>query len=161
VKVHCNEGVANRIGAEPCAGVHDGVGEASVGACRGQLWSRERALFPREPTLSALWKAIHMDAIARASVCPGAVVEPGMCTRSLYGNRETSRLAISNVTGAALIRVVKVSRMTRHVRAENHAIACADTTVGSRPKTRQHPLSEVTESLLHYRQSWRRDSTSG
>jgi hypothetical protein len=38
VKVRDGEGVANRIGPEPCAS----NGEASVGECTGQLWSRER-----------------------------------------------------------------------------------------------------------------------
>jgi hypothetical protein len=48
VKVRYDEGVANRIGPEPCAGVHEGiregvpggVGEASVGECIGQPLSR-------------------------------------------------------------------------------------------------------------------------
>jgi hypothetical protein len=31
VQVHCNEGVANHIGPEPCAGAREDVGEASVG----------------------------------------------------------------------------------------------------------------------------------
>jgi hypothetical protein len=45
VRVHYDEGVANRIGPEPCAG----NGEASVGECIGQPWSRERHL-SRVPT---------------------------------------------------------------------------------------------------------------
>jgi hypothetical protein len=48
VKVRCDEGVANRIGPEPCAGVNVGVregshgcvGEASVGERIGQPLSR-------------------------------------------------------------------------------------------------------------------------
>lgn len=34
MKVHYNEGVANHIGPEPCAGVREDVGEASVPALR-------------------------------------------------------------------------------------------------------------------------------
>ncbi len=30
MKVHCDEVVANHIGPEPCAGLREGVGEASV-----------------------------------------------------------------------------------------------------------------------------------
>jgi hypothetical protein len=41
VQVHCDEGVANRIGPEPCAGTREGDGEASVGERIGQPWSRE------------------------------------------------------------------------------------------------------------------------
>jgi hypothetical protein len=40
VEVHYDEGVANRIGPKPCAGACEGTGEASVGECIGQLWSR-------------------------------------------------------------------------------------------------------------------------
>ena len=45
MQVHCNEGVANHIGPEPCAGNREDVGEASVGERAGQPLSRERKLF--------------------------------------------------------------------------------------------------------------------
>jgi hypothetical protein len=41
VQVHCDEGLANRIGTEPCAGIREGVGEASAGERVGQPLSRE------------------------------------------------------------------------------------------------------------------------
>jgi len=50
VKVRCDEGIANRIGPEPCAGAREGAGEASVGECIGQPLSRERKQ-PWVPTL--------------------------------------------------------------------------------------------------------------
>ena len=40
MQVHYDEGVANHIGPEPCAGAREGVGEASVGECIGQPLSR-------------------------------------------------------------------------------------------------------------------------
>jgi hypothetical protein len=40
VRVHCDEGVANHVGPEPCAGNREGVGEASVGVRAGQPLSR-------------------------------------------------------------------------------------------------------------------------
>jgi hypothetical protein len=43
VKVHCDEGVANHIGPESCAGVCEGTGEALTGECIGQPLSREIA----------------------------------------------------------------------------------------------------------------------
>jgi hypothetical protein len=46
VRVHYNEGVAIRIGPEPCAGIHEDVGEASVGERTGQPLSRERVFLP-------------------------------------------------------------------------------------------------------------------
>ena len=42
MRVHYDEGVANHIGPEPCAGIREGVGEASVGERIGQPLSRER-----------------------------------------------------------------------------------------------------------------------
>ena len=41
MKVHCNEGVAIRIGPEPCVGIREEDGEASVGERIGQPLSRE------------------------------------------------------------------------------------------------------------------------
>jgi hypothetical protein len=41
VKVRHDEGVAIRIGPEPCVGTREGVGEASVGEHIGQPLSRE------------------------------------------------------------------------------------------------------------------------
>ena len=44
MQVHCDEGVAIRIGPEPCVGVREDVGEASVGECVGQPLSRENLI---------------------------------------------------------------------------------------------------------------------
>jgi hypothetical protein len=41
VKVHCDEGVANRIGPELCADTREGAGEALAGERIGQPLSRE------------------------------------------------------------------------------------------------------------------------
>ena len=41
MRVHYGEGVAIRIGPEPCVGIREGVGEASVGERIGQPLSRE------------------------------------------------------------------------------------------------------------------------
>ena len=46
MKVRRNEGVAIRIGSEPCAGAREGTGEASVVECTGQPLSRERHMIP-------------------------------------------------------------------------------------------------------------------
>jgi hypothetical protein len=46
VKVHRDEGVANRIGPEPCAGIREGVGEASAGERIGQPLSHDRTMIP-------------------------------------------------------------------------------------------------------------------
>lgn len=41
MKVHYDEGIANHVGPEPCAGVREVVGEASVGVRIGQPLSLE------------------------------------------------------------------------------------------------------------------------
>ena len=46
MQVHYDEGIANYIGPEPCAGIREAVGEASVGERAGQPLSRDRKLLP-------------------------------------------------------------------------------------------------------------------
>jgi len=46
VQVHYGEGVANRIGPEPCVGTREGGGEASVGERIGQPLSRVSKIVP-------------------------------------------------------------------------------------------------------------------
>ncbi len=46
MKVRCDEGLATRIGPEPCATVREGCGEASAGDRMGQPLSRERLQVP-------------------------------------------------------------------------------------------------------------------
>ena len=89
MQVHCEEGVAIHIGPEPCAGAREGVGEASAGESIGQPLSRER--LSRVPTRCISWKAIRTGAPSQAPERPGVVRDPGMCRRSLCGNREVSR----------------------------------------------------------------------
>jgi hypothetical protein len=46
VRVHHDEGIANRIGPESCDTIREGCGEASIGECTGQPLSRERSHIP-------------------------------------------------------------------------------------------------------------------
>ena len=46
MQVHYDEGVANHIGPESCAGSREGVGEALTGERAGQPLSRDRKLIP-------------------------------------------------------------------------------------------------------------------
>ncbi len=95
MQVHYDEGVAIRIGPEPCVGVREGVGEASAGERTGQPLSCERRQ-SRVPTRFRSRKAIRMGAPARAPGRPGVVGEPGMHARSLNGNREVSGSAVGS-----------------------------------------------------------------
>ena len=93
MQVPYDEGVANHIDPESCAVVREGLGEALTGECIGQPLSRERVLF-WVPTPCIRWKAIRLGASSRGPGRPGVVRDPGMCIRSLRGNREVSRLAV-------------------------------------------------------------------
>ena len=92
MQVHCDEGVATHIGPEPCVSAREGRGEASVGEHTGQPLSREIGK-SRTPTPLIRRKATRRGAPARAPRRSGAVGDPGMCGRSLRGNREISGLA--------------------------------------------------------------------
>ena len=90
MKVRYDEGLAIRIGPEPCVGTREGAGEASVGERIGQPLSRESHL-SWTPTSLIRRKATRRGAPTRAPRGSGVVRDPGMCGSSLYGNREISR----------------------------------------------------------------------
>ena len=46
MQVHYDEGIANHIGPEPCAGIREDVGEASVGEHTGQPLSHVSFIVP-------------------------------------------------------------------------------------------------------------------
>ena len=93
MQVPYDEGVAIRIDPESCAVAREGFGEALTGERIGQPLSRERFLF-WVPTPCRSWKAIRLGASSRAPGRPGVVRDPGMCGRSLRGNREISRSTV-------------------------------------------------------------------
>ena len=46
MQVHCDEGIANHIGPEPCVNIREDTDEASAGDCIGQPLSRESGFIP-------------------------------------------------------------------------------------------------------------------
>lgn len=68
MRVHCDEGVASRIGPESCAGPREEAGEALTGECTGQPLSRER-YSSRVPTRFKPRKATRWGA-SNASASP-------------------------------------------------------------------------------------------
>jgi len=109
VQVPCDEGVAIHIGPESCAVAREGLGEALTGGRIGQPLSRESFLF-WVPTPCKWWKATHQGATVRAPGRPGVVRDPGMCIRSLRGNREISR---STVRQPPPVRIGKARSRSR------------------------------------------------
>jgi hypothetical protein len=63
VQVPYGEGVATRIGPEPCADVRKGVGEASAGECTGRPLNRERPIIPGADTVPNVEGHTHGRAI--------------------------------------------------------------------------------------------------
>ena len=100
MQVSYDEGLAIHIGPESCAAAREGFGEALTGGCIGQPSSRERVLF-WVPTPCIRRKATHPGASSRAPGRPGVVRDPGMCRRSLDGNREVSRATACACTRSA------------------------------------------------------------
>ena len=68
MQVHHGEGVANRIGPEPCVGTREGGGEASVGERIGQPLSRVSKIVPSADVVRITEG--NTDGHANASACP-------------------------------------------------------------------------------------------
>ena len=75
MQVHCDEGAAIRIGPEPCAGIREGVGEASAGERIGQPSSRESLIFP-DADVVEITEGNMGSAITRAPAQSGVVEDP-------------------------------------------------------------------------------------
>jgi hypothetical protein len=91
VKVRHDEGVANRIGPEPCADAREGTGEASVGECIGQPLSRERDVVPGADTVAGVEGNTHGRDSASAYVTRRGRGTWHVQTLLVSGNRESSR----------------------------------------------------------------------
>ena len=63
MEVHCDEGVANHIGPEPCAGIREDAGEASAGDRIGQPLRRFR------PRLRQRWRVAGHPAPLPTQIC--------------------------------------------------------------------------------------------
>ena len=91
MRVPNDEEIANHIVPESCVAYREVRREALTGVHIGQPLSREMNR-PRVPTLYGQRKATRPSALAQVLGRPGVVIEPGMCARSLHGNREISGL---------------------------------------------------------------------
>ena len=68
MQVHCNEGVAIRIGPEPCGVIREGGAEASVGVRAGQPLSHDIVLIPGADVFQTAEGNTRQRAIASAEV---------------------------------------------------------------------------------------------
>lgn len=90
MRVPHSEGVANHTDPLSCVGHREVSGEALAGESIGQPLSRESRFQIGMPTPYWVRKATWADAISRGPIQSRVVRDPGMCRRSLYGNREVS-----------------------------------------------------------------------
>ena len=70
MQVHYDEGIANRIDPEPCAGIREDIGEASAGGRAGQPLSRDRKLIPGADAVCVAEGNMLKSVIASAWVNP-------------------------------------------------------------------------------------------
>ena len=109
MRVRHEEGVASHLGPKPCGGIREGGVEASAGESTGQPLSRERSSVPGADAFQIAEG--NTDGRASASArTPGVVADPGMCRRSLHGNREISCLASDT---SSLVRSGKARSRSR------------------------------------------------
>jgi hypothetical protein len=112
VQVHCDEGVANHIGPEPCADIREEVGEASVGERAGQPLSRERKLF-----LGADAVCVAEGKTSECAIANARTTRRGRRTwhvRTLFA-REPGDLRVGHTSlrGDAVVRIGKVKSRSR------------------------------------------------
>jgi hypothetical protein len=100
VKVHYVEGVAIHDGPEPCAGIREDVGEASVGEHAGQPLNRERDLISDADAV-LIAEGNMGGALCECLTNSARSLDPGMHGRSLYGNREISGSAMASLEDMA------------------------------------------------------------
>jgi hypothetical protein len=91
VRVPYDEGIASRIGPEPCAGVREAVGEASVGECTGQPPSRERLVIPGADAVERAEGNTYGRDIASVRMTRRGRRPWHVQTLLVSGNRESSR----------------------------------------------------------------------
>jgi hypothetical protein len=91
VKVRHDEGIANRIGPEPCAGAREGTGEASAGECIGQPLSRVRCVIPGADAVAVVEGNTYGRDSASAHMARRGRRTWHVQTLLVSGNRESSR----------------------------------------------------------------------
>ena len=90
MKVLYGEGYAHHTGPEPCGVDREVGGEASAGGGVGQPLSRERQVIPGADDVPASEGNTNRREPSAGTVWPGVVLDPGMRSSSLRGNREVS-----------------------------------------------------------------------
>ena len=89
MKVPYEEGLADHLGSESCAGVGNGVGEALTGGCAGWVLSLEiQAKLPGADVVLTHGRQHWTRRFGEACPDLAGSETPGMHRRTLHGNRE-------------------------------------------------------------------------
>jgi hypothetical protein len=110
VRVHHDEGVANRIGPEPCVDLREGIGEASAGERTGQPSSRESGIFPGADAVPLAEG--NTDGCVNASTWPTRRGRRPWHVRTLLA-REPGDLTAGRVGVPYLVRIGKAMSRSR------------------------------------------------
>ena len=110
MQVHCDEGVAIRIGPEPCAAIREDVGEASAGDRAGQPLSRVSDFIWGADAVSAAEG--NTDGHAMASVCLTPRGLRPWHVRTLFA-REPGDLQLDHSPYNGVVRIGKARSRSR------------------------------------------------
>ena len=89
MKVPYEEGLADHLGSESCAGVGNGVGEALTGGCAGWVLSLEiQAKIPGADAVLTRGRPHGVSRYGEGHIDLAGSKTPGMHRHTLHGNRE-------------------------------------------------------------------------
>jgi len=97
VEVLCDEGLASHIGPESCGAAREDRDEALTGEGAGRPLSRDSQLQRGADVVGTHGRQHGRARYCERSSGPRVVVDPGMHGRSLFGNREISRLTAQSI----------------------------------------------------------------
>ena len=101
MEVLCDEGLASHIGPESCGAAREDLSEASTGERAGRPLSRDSLLQRGADVVAYTEGNMDGSVICEFLSGPRVVVDPGMHGRSLFGNREISRLTVQSIGRSA------------------------------------------------------------
>ena len=113
MKVRCDEGVAIRIGPEPCADVRKDAGEASAGECAGQPLNRERPIIPGADTVPNVEGHTHGRAVCERPDDPAWSQTLARAEASCTGTGRSHGRPAALTARVALVRIGKARSRSR------------------------------------------------
>jgi len=113
VQVPYDEGVAIRVGPEPCADVRKGAGEASAGESTGQPLNRERPIIPGADTVPNVEGHTHGRASRERPDDPAWSQTLACAEASCTGTGRSHGRPAALVLRAAQVRIGKARSRSR------------------------------------------------